>query len=283
MMTTWLRDDFAGIKRFVVNGMPLSSIRSINAQSLPDKRRIYFTLLPFDLLAQQGVQVNDPNDDAQVSMICEQDTGSVEITIHHPDDTRDPVLYLQLADTINNQLIVLLFIVNDPRAPRFDVDRDWQGRPTKFGTMVRNLEAEAAAMQAGLMPGQVRRGLKLTRQLIPIFETFVSRMGLKMFLLDPLTYNAAILFERYGCTYSQGRRQMEWINREFMPGGSLYNKLDGSTPFRQPGAHRTVHGRSWAIHDGVLGQPYTDVKMYKRVGVHAGVNTFTGGGWGPTH
>jgi hypothetical protein len=127
----------------------------------------------------------------------------------------------------------------------------------------------------------VRCGLKLTRQLIPNFEVFVSRLGHKMFLLDPLTYNAAILFERYGCNYSQGHKQMEWINREFAPGGELYNKLDGSTPFRQPGAHRTVHGRSWAIHDGVLGRPFTDIKMYKRVGIQAQVSTFPGGVWKP--
>lgn len=266
-------DEFAGVKRFVVNGLPLTSIHSINALDPADKSRIYLTLLPLELLRQYDLDIQS-TDDPRLKLVCLPDTTSVELAVYHPAAPRDPLLYLQLADTTTNQLMVLLFIVNDPHSPRFDVDRDWKGEPTKFGTLKRNIEAEVAAMQAGLLPGQVRRGLKLSRQLIPIFETFVSRLGHKLFLLDPLAYHNAILFERYGCAYSVGRKQMEWINREFAPGGELYNKLDGSTPFRQPSFHRTVHGRSWAIHDGIMGQPFTDIKMYKRVGIHAGINTF---------
>jgi hypothetical protein len=134
-------------------------------------------------------------------------------------------------------------------------------------------------MQAGLAPGQVRRGLKLTRKLIPLFETFVSRLGHQIFFLEPLAYHNALLFERYGCAYSQGRAKMEWINREFVPGGVLYLRLDGSTPFRRSGAERTIRGRSWAIHDGLLGEPFGDVHMYKRVGVLAGLCTFPGADW----
>jgi hypothetical protein len=39
-----------------------------------------------------------------------------------------------------------------------------------------------------------------------------------------------------------------------------------------------VRSRSWAIHDGILGEPWPtlDVKMFKRVGQHAGVCTFPG-------
>ena len=51
-------------------------------------------------------------------------------------------------------------------------------------------------------------------------------------------------------------------------------RLDGSTPFRRPGAEQTVRGRSWAIHDGILGEPYTDYHMYKHVGKQADVCTF---------
>ncbi len=40
--------------------------------------------------------------------------------------------------------------------------------------------------------------------------------------------------------------------------------LDGRTPFRQPGAERTVRGRSWALHDGV--GRWGGVKMFKLVG-----------------
>jgi hypothetical protein len=67
---------------------------------------------------------------------------------------------------------------------------------------------------------------------------------------------------------------MERVQQEFQPGGELFQRLDGSTPFRQPGAEKTVRGRSWAIHDGILGETYTDYHMYKHIGKHAGVSTF---------
>ena len=269
------------MNRFVVNDLPLTSIHGVNALPLAIKRAIYFTLLPINWLQQYSIDVCGPDSEALVKLTCQEGAGSVELAVYHPDEQHDPMLYLHLTDTSSNQLMVLLFVVNDPHAPRFNVDRDWKGEPTKFGTLARNVKEEEAAMRAGLMPGQVRRGLGLSRQLIPTFERFVSRLGLKMFLLDPLTYNAALLFERYGCNYSQGSKQMEWINREFAPGGELYNKLDGSTPFRQPGMHKTVWGRSWAIHDGCLGHPFTDIKMYKRVGVQAEISTFPAGAWWP--
>jgi hypothetical protein len=95
--------------------------------------------------------------------------------------------------------------------------------------------------------------------------------------MEPLAYHNAILFERLGFNYVQGRRKMQWIHLGFQPDGLLYERLDGSTPFRQPDAWRTIRGRSWAIHDGILGEPWHGIKMYKRVGRHAGVDTFPGG------
>ncbi len=69
---------------------------------------------------------------------------------------------------------------------------------------------------------------------------------------------------------------MEWIDRGFQSGGELFQKLDASTPFRQVEAANTVRGRSWAIHDGILGEPWPalEVRMFKRVGHHAGICTF---------
>jgi hypothetical protein len=264
--------------RFVANGVPLSSLRSINALNPFDKKQIYCTLVPPTLSDRFGLNVYAPACD-WLKLVCQEDTGSVEIAIYHPDEPNDPMFYLQLADTPHNQLLVLLFVVNDPHAPRFDIDRDREGRPTKLGTVRRNHLAEEAAMRAGLAPGQIRQGLKLTRAFMPSLETFVARLGHKMFMLEPLAYHTAILFERYGCAYSQGRVPMEWINQQFAEGGSLRRKLDGSTPFRQPEAYQTVRGRSWAIQDGILNRPFSNVKMYKTIGVHAGINTFPGGAW----
>jgi hypothetical protein len=114
---------------------------------------------------------------------------------------------------------------------------------------------------------------------VPLFEKFVSRMGHDLFLIEPLAYHNAIVFERYGFNYMRGHQEMISINRRFSPGGELYRKLSDDNPFRSPDAWNTVRGRSWAIHDGILGHPFTGFQMYKRVGKEAGVNTFPEAFW----
>jgi acetoin utilization protein AcuC len=42
-----------------------------------------------------------------------------------------------------------------------------------------------------------------------------------------------------------------------------------------PGMEKSVHGRSWAIHDGIMDEHWEGVRIYKLVGINAGVNTFT--------
>jgi len=272
----------AATKRFVVDGLPVCSIRGINDLKGDTSEAIYRTLIPDSLLAQYQIAPRtlcDAAGNRLVEFACPRGAGTVELKVWHQASARDPLLYLQLADTINNQLSVLLFVANDPTSQRFDVDRDPSGQRTQFGTVCRNIEAEVAAMRAGLAPGQVRRGLKLTRKLMPIFEAFVSRLGHQIFFMEPLAYHTALLFERYGCAYSQGRARMEWINREFRPCGELSQRLDGSTPFRQPSAQFTIRGRSWAIHDGVLGEHFTGMRMYKRVGINARICTFPEATW----
>ena len=72
---------------------------------------------------------------------------------------------------------------------------------------------------------------------------------------------------------------MKRIQRGFSPGGNLLPQLDGSTPFRQPEAADSIHLRSWAIHDGILGEPFTDVTMYKQIGRQAVLSTCPGCSW----
>ena len=67
---------------------------------------------------------------------------------------------------------------------------------------------------------------------------------------------------------------MREIDEGFRPGGELFRRLDGSTPFRMPGMERTVRGRSWAIHDGILDEPWDGVRIYKTIGASAGINSF---------
>lgn len=270
--------------RFVTpDGAPLTSLAAINQLPIELRDAIYRTLVYDDLLARYQINpatLRNPLGESVVVIDASPRIGAVEIKIWRRLSDRDPVVYFQLADTANDQLAVLLFVVNDPESPRFEVDRDWGGEPTKFGTLTRNVPAEIAAMQAGLAPGQVRRGLRLSRAMAPLVESFIARLGHDYYFLEPLAYHTAILFESMGCAYSQGRLKMERIHQEFQPpDGELSKRLDGSSPFRMPGAEKTVRGRSWAIQDGILGEPFTDFHMYKHIGTNAGICTFPNYVW----
>ena len=73
--------------------------------------------------------------------------------------------------------------------------------------------------------------------------------------------------------------QMQRIHEGFAEGGDLRAMLDGSTPFRQPEAANSIRLRSWALHDRLLGEPFSAVTMYKRLGVMANVDTCPGCDW----
>jgi hypothetical protein len=266
--------------RFAVDGVKLHSIRQVNKLPEETKEAIYRQLLPGALLAQYGIDPRtlcDEHGNRLVMITCPAESRLVEIDVRPENGFPDPLLYLELADTRLNQIEVLLFVVNDPASERFDTDRDWRGERTMFGTLRRNVPEETRAMNAGLAPGQVRRGLRSSRTLVPLFEEFVRRLGHEYYLMEPLAYHNAILFERLGFNYVQGLRKMGWIHSAFQPGGRLTKSLDGSTPFRRPDAWRSVRGRSWAIHDGILGEAWHGIRMYKRVNQRAGVDTFPDG------
>jgi len=260
-----------------------TSIREIN--NLPDseKHGIYKTLLPSWLFTRYGVDKDTlriaTHDHPIVTFRCPTNSRSVEVGVKRKASDLDPMLYLNMADTFNNQLLVLLVVVNDPDAIRYNVDVDIHGNPTHFGTSTRNKPAEEEAIKAGLAPGQVRKGLRVFKDSVPIFENFVKNMGHDMFLIEPLAYHNAIVFEKYGFNYLRGLNEMKSIHEEFLPDGKLHEKLDGRSAFRSTSAWETVRGRSWAIHDGVLGHPFTGFQMYKMVGKDASVNTFPDAKW----
>jgi hypothetical protein len=260
--------------------LELLSIGQINKLPSEQMLQVYRQLVPLEVLLRFGIDPQTLADDQGRSLFqCQPGASSVEVSLRHAWDAEDPVLYVQLADTLSNQIEVTMFMVNDPYSERFDTDRMPDGTQTYFGMLARNVEAEIKAQEAGLAPAQVHRGLRATRRLMPILEDFVAILHHDSFFIQPLAYHNAILFERLGFAYAMGLGRMEWIHKEFAPGGLLFRRLDGSTPFRRPGAEHSVRGRSWAIHDGILGEPYTRVKMYKRVGIHAGVVTFPNAAW----
>jgi hypothetical protein len=267
-----------------VEGLGLGSIQEINALPREVVEALYARLVPDELLDRFAIDPQTFCDKAGARLVrvtapADQPWARVEVR-SSPED-RDPAL---LVDVEMSPLSVpeLAFVqITDPAGARYAIDRDPDGRDTLFGTTCRNIEEERRAMRGGLAPGQVRQGLRLLSRVLDAMEGFCALIGKEIYLIEPLFYHSAILYERRGCGYLVGRDVMEAIHAGFREGGPLLKALDASSDFRAPEAARTVRGRSWAIHDGVgdglwAGGPVGGVKMYKAAGRKAGINTFPG-------
>ena len=256
------------------------TIKTLNSLPENPKLRLYRTLIPIQVLADFDINPRtwkDADKLSQVSLDAEQGSDKVKITAWYGEDPANEFFYLELADNPYNGIDLNFLIINDPTSQKFRTDFDDQGRETLFGTVHRNHAEEEKAMQAGLAPGQIREGLRCSQIVFNHIETFLTMMAHHAFFLEPLTYVSAWIFEKRGFAYSKGHQLMDTIHREFQPGGELHKALDGSSPFRQPDQWRTVRGRAWAIHDGILeaiDRKWDDLKMIKQVGRQAGVNTF---------
>jgi len=258
------------------------SIHELN--NLPEewKEALCRILIPSALLIRYGIhpiKLTNRAGQRLASFHYEPGSFALHLSVRHQPDAEDPLYQLGLQENSLGQIVVAFMSTNDPDANRFDVDRDEGGQPTLLGTARRHLAAEVRALGAGLAPGQVREGLRLFSHVMPRMEAFLIALGQDSVIVEPLAYHNAILFERHGFTYTQGRRAMEWIHQAFQPGGELATRLDGSTPFRQSQAAHSVRGRSWAIHDGILHQAWDGVKMIRRLAPPAGVDTAPGLPW----
>lgn len=260
--------------------MQAYSIAGINKLSYQDKRAIFLPLIPPELFERFSLPNNliDSHGNNLFHIIGAPGGQGLELKIFHQHGFNDPILYSHLADTLNSQIHVLLYVMNNPDSQRFNTDIMPDGTKTNFGTRCRNKEAEKAAMQAGLLPGQIRRGLKILSNAVGSFEDFIAKLKHNMYFIEPLYYHNAIIFERYGFKYQSGKRRMEDINRRFTTDRELIEKLDGGT-FRKSEAQDSIFYRSWAIHDGILDEPFTNVTMYKVLGVKADVTTAPGIHW----
>lgn len=191
----------------------------------------------------------------------------------------DPSLTLELVDTYYGHIEAGWIVINDVHGPRFNLDRDPRGHALPLGSSERNLREEIRALAAGLAPNQVRPGLRLFAPLIERIEGLASHLEVEILYVAPLAYHNAIKYEQYGFTYASGQEELEWIHREFQPGGVLRRRMDGSRPFRMPWMADTVRGRSWAIHDGILDRRWRAPQMYKFVGRPFNTCTFPGAPW----
>ncbi len=259
-----------------------TSIHEINRMEEKERETLLSVLLPRRLLDRFAIDPDtfrNEKGERCVRFVCPERMPFLQVDLRRDPGDRDALYFLDLASTPFGHMEIYFVIVNDPDSERFDIDVDENGRDTFFGMARRNVPEEIRAMKAGLAPGQVRRGLKAMKDLVACWEELFCRLGYDFYFLEPLTYNSAILYERNGFQYLGGSEKMREIDRGFHPGGVLLDRLDGSTPFRMPGQEKTVRGRSWAIHDGILDEPWESPKMYKKSGVHAGVCTFTGEGY----
>jgi len=258
--------------------MTVSTIGGINKLPELEKRTIYSRYIPQELIQRFNLPDLTINKELLRFRFAEG-SSDVQMMLYHQADFPDPILYAHLADNLNGQIHILLYILNDPDSPRFDVDRMPDGSPTQFGIRIRNIKAEEAALQANLSPGQIRHGLHVFQPAMGVFEDFITSLGHEIYYVEPLYYHNAIIFERHGFSYQMGRRQMERINSDFQLGGEFSQQLDNSNPFRSSSAGESIRLRSWAIHDGILGEPFTNVTMYKKVGKSAEINTALNCGW----
>lgn len=269
-----------------VAGTGIGSIEELNGLPVPVRDALYGRLIPPEVFQRVGADPRSGRNAGghqlvRVTAAPGQPWARVEARMSR--DARDPLLLVDV-EVSPFRVPELSFVqVTDPTAPRFAIDRDPEGRDTLFGTESRNLEEEARALAAGLAPGQVRRGLRLLGRVLDAMGEFCRLLGTELFLVEPLFYHSALLYERHGCAYLFGRERMEEIHAEFQPGGRLHGALDGSTPFRQRGFDKTVRGRSWAVHDGLLshldGVMWGGVKMYRQAGRDPGLSTFPGGSY----
>jgi len=258
-------------------GRPLRSLLEINRLKLAEKEQIYSCLLPLRLRELLGLvdgTLSDREGKRLIKMIAPLGLPLIRIEARLKPEDRDVVFFLELSDTQFHQLELSFCIICDPSAPRFDVDVDEHGTINWFSSHGRNIPEELRAMDAGLFPNQTRMGMQMFADFFPLLERFTDALGIEMIVAEPLTYDNAIRYEKYGFDYLRGKRLMRELDREFRPGGRYLLRMDGSSPFRMPGMERTVRGRSWAIQDGILDEPWDGVEIYRMIGVDAGINTF---------
>ena len=244
-----------------------STIAGLNELPPDQKRETYSKIIPPELLEMYGLNpdLRAPDGTDLFSLHCIPGTGDAELALYHEIGAQDPIIFGHITDTIHSQIHILLYGMNDIHSTRYHVDRMPDGTKTGFGTNQRNLEEEQKALEAGLAPGQIFRGPHLFKESLRQFEEFVTAMGQDLFFVEPLFYHVAIIFERYHFHYQKGKRFMKRINDGFSPDGDLLPLLDGSTPFRDPSAAEQIRLRSWAIHDNLLGEPFSNVTMYKYI------------------
>jgi hypothetical protein len=257
----------------------LRSLGDLNDLPHAERNRVYLALVPAEVCRRfdlDPVTFTDPQGRPVARVDAPRGARWARIRITHRGDAVDATFFLWLAESRFGHLQVAFIIVSDPEGPRFGVDLDDAGETTDLGLRSRNLREEESALRAGLAPGQIRPGLRVLGAALERIEALAVRLDKAALVLEASFYHNAIVYERHGFGYLGGQARMERIHRDFLPEGALWKRLDGSTPFRAPGAGGTIRGRSWAIHDGILVSPWWPPVMYRPVGGRLTVCTAPG-------
>lgn len=255
---------------------------------LPEKRKVdlYKKLIPVSIFEQFKIDKNDfmtPNGEKAVSIVADEHAMEAIIKVKLKAGDPDEIYHIEVGDS--NDMVQLQWDyihVTDPHAPRFatNVVND-AGESRWLNWSSRNIREEVRAMASGLAPGQIKRGLGLATEIDRCLDEFCEAADLKSITLEAVYYHTAIMFERHGYRYFKGFKLMNRINELFNKCEDVRKLLDGSSPFRLPDFCRTVRGRSWAIHDGVLDDLCDGViecweppKMIRMAGKRHNVDTF---------
>ena len=261
---------------------PVSLHEVITSWDTERQHQLFRILLPIDRLVQYGIDpitLTDAQERPITRVLIDATQAGIRLELYHSSDAVDAMMEFELRDTLFNQIEVVWLAIQDPLAPRFNIDVMPSGQATLRGSTQRNLEAEADALAHGLAPGQIRFGLHEFAREVERMETFMLCLGQRDYVAQPLYYHTAVLFERAGFSYLQGQSRMERIHAGFSANGEMRHRLGGPSPFRQPALAGSVRGRAWAIHDGILDEHWDRVRMVKRLGVNAKIDTCPGVPW----
>ena len=196
------------------DGVGVSSIQEINQLPREMAEGLYARLVPDDLLTRFAIDpqtLKGPEGTRLVRITAPADKPWARVEVRSSTEDRDPALLVDVEMSVPSVPSLAFVQITNPRAARYGIDRDHEGRDTLFGTVSRNVDEEIRARSDGLAPGQVRRGLTMLPKVLEAMDGFCRLMGTELYLIEPLFYHSAILYERHGCGYLLGREARQLL------------------------------------------------------------------------